>query len=269
MAARTLRPSQQASPRTGDAAARARYTAAMFKATCITLVPDAYPGPLAVSILGRARAEELWDLETVDLRAFGLGKHRKVDDTPAGGGAGLVLRADVAAAALDSIEPAGRPLIYLSPRGKRFDQAMARRWAGGPGVVLFCGRFEGLDERAIVGRGLEEVSLGDFVLAGGDVAAMAMLEAAIRLLPGVAGNSASIIGESFEANLLEFPQYTQPRAWEDRQIPDILLSGDHKRIEEWRLSRSKALTFERRPDLYAAYSEPPTPNAPETGDEPD
>ncbi|MFN3314409.1 MAG: tRNA (guanosine(37)-N1)-methyltransferase TrmD [Hyphomonas sp.] len=241
----------------------------MFTATCITLVPDAYPGPLGVSILGRARAEGLWGLETVDLREFGLGKHRKVDDTPAGGGAGLVLRPDVAAAAIDSVAPAGRPVIYLSPRGKRFDQPMARRWAAGPGVILFCGRFEGLDERVIETRGIEEVSLGDFVLAGGDVAAMAMLEAAIRLLPGVAGNSASITGESFENHLLEYPQYTQPREWEGRPTPDILLSGDHKRIEEWRLSRSKALTFERRPDLYAAYSETPTPNAPETGDEPD
>ena len=241
----------------------------MFTATCITLVPDAYPGPLGVSVLWRARAEGLWDLETVDLRTFGLGKHRKVDDTPAGGGAGLVLRPDVAGAALDSVAPAGRPVVYLSPRGKRFDQPMARRWAAGPGVILFCGRFEGLDERVLDTRGIEEVSLGDFVLAGGDVAAMAMLEATVRLLPGVARNSASITGESFENRLLEYPQYTQPREWEGRPTPDILLSGDHKRIEEWRLSRSKALTFERRPDLYAAYSETPTPNAPETGDEPD
>ncbi|MBI1399871.1 tRNA (guanosine(37)-N1)-methyltransferase TrmD [Hyphomonas sp.] len=241
----------------------------MFTATCITLVPDAYPGPLGVSILGRSRAEGLWALETVDLRTFGLGKHRKVDDTPAGGGAGLVLRADVACAAIDSVGRGGRPLVYLSPRGPRFDQAMARQWAAGPGVVMFCGRFEGLDERAIEARGMQEVSLGDFVLAGGDVAAMAMVEAAVRLLPGVAGNSASLTGESFETGLLEYPQYTAPREWEGQGIPEILLSGDHKRIEEWRLSRSKALTFDRRPDLYAAYSEPPTPTAPETGDEPD
>lgn len=239
----------------------------MFTATFITLTPEAYPGPLGASILGRARAEGLWVLETVDLRSFGLGKHKKVDDTPAGGGAGLVLRPDVAAAALDSVPAAGRPLIYLSPRGKRFDQEMARKWAAGPGVVLFCGRFEGLDERVIEARGLQEISLGDFVLAGGDVAGMAMVEAAVRLLPGVAGNSASLTGESFETGLLEYPQYTQPREWEGLATPDVLLSGDHKRIEEWRLSRSKALTFERRPDLYAAYSETPTPNAPETGDE--
>ncbi len=251
----------------------------MFKATCITLVPEAYPGPLGVSILGRARAEGIWDLETVDLRTFGLGKHRKVDDTPAGGGAGLVLRADVAAAAVDSVlkcpdlsqsvPEMTRPVVYLSPRGRRFDQEMARQWAASPGVILFCGRFEGLDERAIEARNMQEVSLGDFVLAGGDVAAMAMLEAAIRLLPGVAGNSASITGESFENGLLEYPQYTQPREWEGYETPPVLLSGDHRRIEEWRISRSKALTFDRRPDLYAAYSETPTPTAPETGDEPD
>ena len=251
----------------------------MFKATAITLIPEAWPGPLGASILGRARAEGIWDLETVDLRTFGLGKHRKVDDTPAGGGAGLVLRPDVAAAAVDSVRDCPdiaescthlpRPVIYLSPRGRRFDQQMARQWAAGPGVTLFCGRFEGLDERAIEARDMQEVSLGDFVLAGGDVAAMAMLEAAIRLLPGVAGNSASITGESFENGLLEYPQYTQPREWEGHPIPPVLLSGDHRRIEEWRISRSKALTFDRRPDLYAAYSETPTPTAPETGDEPD
>jgi len=241
----------------------------MFTATCITLVPEAWPGPLGVSILGRARAEGLWALETVDLRTFGKGRHRKVDDTPAGGGAGLVLRADVAAAALDSVPANGRPRVYLSPRGPRFNQQMARDWAAGPGVVLFCGRFEGLDERVIKARGLQEVSVGDFVLAGGDVAAMAMVEAAVRLLPGVAGNAASLAGESFETGLLEHPQYTQPREWEGLAIPDILLSGDHKRIEEWRLDRSKALTFDRRPDLYAAYSRPPPSVAPETGDEPD
>lgn len=241
----------------------------MFTATCITLTPEAYPGPLGVSILGRAHAEGRWALETVDLRTFGLGKHRKVDDTPAGGGAGLVIRADVAAAAIDSIAADGRPRVYLSPRGVRFDQRMAQGWAAGPGVVLFCGRFEGLDERVIEARGLQEVSLGDFVLAGGDVAAMAMIEAAVRLLPGVAGNEASLTVESFSAGLLEHPQFTQPRDWEGRPIPEVLLSGDHKRIEAWRLSRSKALTFERRPDLYAAYSMPPPLAAPETGDEPD
>ena len=241
----------------------------MFTATCLTLTPEAYPGPLGVSILGRACAEGRWALETVDLRTFGLGKHRKVDDTPAGGGAGLVIRPDVAAAAIDSVAADGRPRVYLSPRGTRFDQQMAQAWASGPGVVLFCGRFEGLDERVIEARGLKEVSLGDFVLAGGDVAAMAMIEAAVRLLPGVAGNEASIEAESFESGLLEHPHYTQPRDWEGRPIPEVLLSGDHKRIDAWRADRSKTLTSQRRPDLYAAYSKPPPPAAPETGDEPD
>ncbi len=239
----------------------------MFTATCITLAPEAWPGPLGVSILDRARREALWALELVDLRGFGIGPHRKVDDTPAGGGAGLVIRPDVAAAALDSLPADDRPRIYLSPRGPRFDQKMAREWAAGPGLVLFCGRFEGLDERVIEARRLQEVSLGDFVLAGGDVAAMAMIEAAVRLLPGVAGNAASLEGESFETGLLEHPHYTLPRQWEGRETPEVLLSGDHGRIAAWRLSRAKALTFDRRPDLYAAYSEPPKPQAPETGDE--
>ncbi len=239
----------------------------MFTATFITLTPEAYPGPLGVSVLARARAEGLWALEMVDLRSFGLGRHRKVDDTPAGGGAGLVLRPDVVAAAIDSIRRDGRPLIYPSPRGRRFDQPMARRWAAGPGLILICGRFEGLDERVIEARGLEEVSLGDFVLAGGDVAGMAMVEATVRLLPGVAGNPGSLPGESFETGLLEHPHYTQPRIWEGRETPDVLLSGDHARIAAWRLSRAKALTFQRRPDLYAAYSAPPGPKPPETGDD--
>ncbi len=241
----------------------------MFTATCLTLTPEAWPGPLGVSILGRARAEGRWALETVDLRGFGVGKHRKVDDTPAGGGAGLVIRPDVAAAAIDSVPARGRPLIYLSPRGARFDQQMAADLAAGPGVILFCGRFEGLDERVIEARAMREVSLGDFVLAGGDVAAMAMVEAAVRLLPGVAGNQASLAEESFGAGLLEHPQYTQPRDWEGLPIPEVLLSGDHKRIAGWRQDRSKTLTSQRRPDLYAAYSKTPPPAAPETGDEPD
>ena len=179
----------------------------MFKATVITLYPDAFPGPLGVSILARAREEGVWALETVQLRDFGLGKHKKVDDTPAGGGAGLVLRADVAASALDAVASEGRPLIYPSPRGKPFSQARAHELAAGPGMVVLCGRFEGLDERVIEARGLEEVSLGDFVLAGGEVAAQAMIEASVRLLPGVAGNAASLDDESFETGLLEYPLY--------------------------------------------------------------
>ena len=239
----------------------------MFKASFITLFPEAFPGPLGVSILERARKEGIWDYEAVDLRPFGVGKHRNVDATPAGGGAGMVLRPDVAAAAIDSLPRDGRPLIYLSPRGVPFDQALAREYAQAPGLILFCGRFEGLDERVIEGRDMIEVSMGDFVLAGGEVAAMALTEAVVRLLPGVAGNEASLSEESFETGLLEHPQYTLPREWEGRGTPEVLLSGDHKRIEEWRLNSAKALTKQRRPDLYAAYSETHDIQAPETGDE--
>jgi len=239
----------------------------MFNATIITLYPEAFPGALDVSILARARREGLWELETVDLRDFGQGKHRKVDDTPAGGGAGLVLRADVAAAAIDAVEAQGRPVIYPSPRGKPFSQTRAHELAEGPGVVVLCGRFEGLDERVIEARGLEEVSLGDFVLAGGEVAAQAMIEAAVRLLPGVAGNAASIADESFETGLLEYPLYTSPRVWEGREIPPELLSGNHGAIEQWRLNRSKALTRARRPDLWAAYPSGTEIRASETDDE--
>lgn len=226
----------------------------MFKVSVITLMPDAFPGPLGVSILDRGKRAGLWDIETVDLRAFGLGKHKNVDDTPAGGGAGMVIRPDVAAAAIDSIPRNNRPLLYLSPRGKPLTQKKVRELAASDGLILFCGRFEGLDERVIEGRDMEEVSLGDFVLAGGEVAAMALTEAVVRLLPGIAGNQASLEHESFETGLLEHPHFTQPRTWEERETPSILLSGDHKRIEEWRLNSAKALTFDRRPDLYAAYS---------------
>ena len=240
-----------------------------FDVSLITLYPDAFPGLLDVSILGRARTQGIWSLDVTDLRSFGLGKHRKVDDPPAGGGAGLVLRPDVAAAALDSVETKGRPVLYPSPRGKPFDQAMAAKFAAGPGLICFCGRFEGLDQRVIEQRDMIEVSLGDFVLAGGEAAAQAMIEATLRLLPGVAGNEASIEDESFSNGLLEYPQYTMPRTWEDEGTPDILLSGDHARIEEWRLNRSKLLTEARRPDLWAAYLNGQDLRASETDDEHD
>jgi tRNA (guanine37-N1)-methyltransferase len=233
-----------------------------FRVACLTLFPEAFPGILDVSIVGTARKNDLWSLEVVDIRRFGQGKHRNVDDTPAGGGAGMVLRADVVAAAIDSLDPAGRPLIYLSPRGKPLTQARVRELAAGPGVILLCGRFEGLDERVIEARGLEEVSIGDFVLAGGEVAAQALLEACIRLLPGVAGNAASLEEESFETGLLEHPHYTRPQTWEGREIPAILTSGDHKKVREWRRIQAEELTKARRPDLYAA-SRPPSPS--ETG----
>ncbi|MBI1361253.1 MAG: tRNA (guanosine(37)-N1)-methyltransferase TrmD [Alphaproteobacteria bacterium] len=228
-----------------------------FRAACLTLFPEAFPGVLGLSIVGSALEKGLWSLETVDIRAFGLGKHRTVDDRPAGGGAGMVLRADVAAAALDSVNRADRPLIYLSPRGRPLTQARARELAAGPGVILLCGRFEGLDERVIEARGLEEVSIGDFVLAGGEVAAQALLEACVRLLPGVAGNAASLEDESFETGLLEHPHYTRPQIWEGREIPAVLLSGNHKNIRDWRRNQAEELTKARRPDLYAASRGPP------------
>lgn len=240
-----------------------------FTATFITLYPEAFPGPLGVSILERARREGLWQLETVQLRDFGLGKHRQVDETPAGGGAGLVLRPDVAAAAIDSLPESDAPLIYPSPRGVPFSQALAQDWATGPGLTFFCGRFEGLDQRVIERRNMIEVSLGDFVLAGGEVAAMAMLEATLRLIPGVAGNQASVEEESFSAGLLEYPHYTLPRTWEGDPTPDILLSGNHKEIAKWRNQQSEALTKQRRPDLWAAFRNGPNLRASETDDEHD
>lgn len=222
-----------------------------FAASIVTLFPEAFPGTLGISLIGKALKDGLWSLETVDLRTFGIGPHKNVDDTPAGGGAGMVLRADVAAAALDSLGQDARPKLLLSPRGRPLTQDRARDWAAGPGLVLFCGRFEGVDERVIEARGLEEVSVGDAVLAGGEAAALVLLEAVIRLLPGVLGNADSLAEESFEGGLLEHPQYTRPRDWEGRAIPDVLLQGDHAKIEAWRRGERLRLTAERRPDLNA------------------
>lgn len=222
----------------------------MFKASIITLFPESFPGTLGVSLIGKALRDGLWSLETTQLRDFGQGAHKNVDDTPAGGGAGMVLRADVAAAAIDSIDRNHRPLIYLSPRGKQFDQAMAREWAGGPGVILFCGRFEGLDERVIEARGMQEVAVGEAVLAGGEAAALVVVEACVRLIPGVLGNDTSTVDESFSAGgLLEHPQYTRPREWENRTIPDVLTSGDHAKVEAWREAERERITAQRRPSL--------------------
>lgn len=219
----------------------------MFAATVITLFPEAFPGTLGLSVIGKGLREGGWSLDTVNLRDFGLGPHLNVDDTPAGGGPGMVLRADVAAAALDSIALDARPRIYLSPRGRQFDQAMAREWSAGTGLVLFCGRFEGLDERVIEARGLHEIAVGQAVLAGGEAAAMVVLEACARLLPGVLGNALSLVEESFAGGLLEHPQYTRPREWEGRAIPDVLLSGDHAKIESWRRNERERLTAKRQP----------------------
>lgn len=221
----------------------------MFAASIITLFPEAFPGTLGLSLTGKALRDGLWSLDTLQLRDFGVGPHKNVDDTPAGGGAGMVLRADVAAAAIDSVARHDRPIIYLSPRGKQFDQAMAREWAAGPGVILFCGRFEGLDERVIDARDMQEVAVGNAVLAGGEAAALVLLEACVRLIPGVLGNDASIVEESFSDGLLEHPQYTKPREWEGRAIPDVVTSGDHAKVEAWRREQRERITAQRRPDL--------------------
>jgi tRNA (guanine37-N1)-methyltransferase len=218
----------------------------MFAASIITHFPEAFPGTLGLSVIGKALRDGLWSLDTVQLRDFGHGPHKQVDDTPAGGGAGMVIRADVAAAAIDSLSSNNRPLVYLSPRGEQFSQAMAREWAGGPGVVLLCGRFEGLDERVIEARGMREVAVGEAVLAGGEAAALVLLEACVRLIPGVLGNDASLVEESFSDGLLEHPHYTRPREWQGRAIPDVLLSGDHAKIEAWRRAERQRITKKRK-----------------------
>ncbi|WP_246180219.1 tRNA (guanosine(37)-N1)-methyltransferase TrmD [Microvirga thermotolerans] len=210
-----------------------------------------FPGPLGVSLSGDALARGVWSLEAKSIRDHGLGRHRTVDDTPAGGGVGMVLRCDVLAAALDAAAPPSdpRPRLLMSPRGRPLRQERVRALSAGPGVVLVCGRFEGVDERVIEGRGLEEVSIGDYVLSGGEIAAMVLLDACVRLLPGVMGKEASGHDESFEGNLLEYPHYTRPREWEGRTIPDALLSGNHAAIEKWRREQAERITRERRPDL--------------------
>jgi tRNA (guanine37-N1)-methyltransferase len=231
-------------------------TLSSWSATVLTLFPDMFPGPLDISLLGKARAAGLWSLEVRDIREHGLGKHRSVDDTPAGGGSGMVMRADVAAAAIDAVDRAGRPLIYLSPRGTPLTQTRVRDLASGPGLVLFCARFEGLDQRVIEARDMEEISLGDFVLAGGEIAAMALIEAVVRLIPGVLGDPQSPEEESFAEGLLEYPHFTRPQAFEQRPIPDVLTQGNHKEISRWRRAQAEALTRLRRPDLWTLYEKP-------------
>jgi tRNA (guanine37-N1)-methyltransferase len=223
----------------------------MFAATILTLFPTMFPGPLGQSLAGEALARGLWSLEARDIREHGLGRHRAVDDTPAGGGPGMVMRADIVAASLDeALAPDDpRPRLVMSPRGKPFSQAKAREWAAGPGLVILCPRFEGVDERIIAARGLMEVSIGDYVLSGGEIAALAILDACVRLIPGVMGKEASGEDESFEHGLLEYPHYTRPRQWEGRTIPEVLLSGDHAKIAEWRRAEAERITRERRPDL--------------------
>lgn len=226
-----------------------------FQALCLTLFPELFPGPLGASVTGAALTKGLWSLDTLNFREFATDKHRTVDDTPAGGGPGMVMRPDVAARAIDAGAakmPDARRL-YLSPRGRVFDQAFAHELAAEPGVILLCGRFEGLDERVIEARGLEEVSLGDFVMTGGEMAAYCLLDAVARLLPGVVGAAESLEEESFEQGLLEHPHYTRPREFEGRQIPDVLLEGNHKKIAEWRHQQAEEITRQRRPDLWQRY----------------
>jgi tRNA (guanine37-N1)-methyltransferase len=222
-----------------------------FSADIITLFPELFPGPLGASVIGRGAAQGLWSLRLTHLRDFATDRHRSVDDTPAGGGAGMVLRADVLAAAIDSVSDQNdpRPRLLMSPRGKPLTQARARALAAGPGAVIVCGRFEGIDERVIEARNLEEVSIGDYVLAGGEVAAMVLLEAVVRLIPGVLGAEDSHADESFENGVLEYPQFTRPAVFEGREIPAVLTGGDHGKVERWRREQSDALTRARRPDL--------------------
>jgi tRNA (guanine37-N1)-methyltransferase len=226
-------------------------TLSPWRTTVLTLYPEMFPGPLGTSLAGDALQRGLWSLETRNIRDHGIGRHRAVDDTPAGGGPGMVLRCDVVAAALDAAVPPGdeRPKLLMSPRGAPLTQGRARELVSGPGAVIVCGRFEGVDERAIQGRGLEEVSVGDYVLSGGEIAAMVLLDACVRLLPGVMGKDASAAEESFEGGLLEYPHYTRPREWEGGRIPEVLLGGDHAAIARWRRAAAERLTGARRPDL--------------------
>ena len=220
-----------------------------WRATALTLFPDAFPGVLSSSIIGGAEKSGLWQLETVDIRNFSTNRHRSVDSPPAGGGPGMVLKPDVAARAIDTVAD-DRPLLYMTPRGKPLTQKRVRELSTGSGLIVFCGRFEGLDQRVIEARNMEEISIGDFVLAGGEVAAQCLIEACVRLLPGVLGDADSALEESFENGLLEYPLYTKPREFEDRSIPEVLLSGDHAKIAAWRHQQSEDITKARRPDLY-------------------
>ncbi|MBN8979590.1 MAG: tRNA (guanosine(37)-N1)-methyltransferase TrmD [Rhizobiales bacterium] len=226
----------------------------MWRATILTLFPGMFPGPLGASLAGRALATGVWEMEVRDIRDAATDKHRSVDDTPAGGGPGMVLRADVLAAAMDAAAIApDRPKLVMSPRGRPLTQSRVAELAAGPGPLIVCGRFEGIDQRLIDARGLEEVSIGDYVLSGGEIAAMVLLDACVRLLPGVMGKLESGSDESFSTGLLEYPQYTRPQSFEGRAIPDVLLSGDHAKVAAWRRAEAENLTRNRRPDLWAAH----------------
>jgi len=227
-----------------------------WRATVLTIFPEMFPGPLGVSLAGKALADGKWGLDIIDIRDFATDKHRSVDDTPTGGGAGMVMRADIAAAVIDAARAGARhatPTLYLSPRGRPLTQTRVRDLAQGPGAILLCGRFEGIDQRVLDARDVEEISIGDYVLSGGELAAQVLIDACVRLLPGVAGNETSLAEESFASGLLEYPHYTRPRDWEGRAIPEVLLSGDHQKIAEWRREQSDKITKARRPDLWEKH----------------
>ena len=225
----------------------------MWQAQVFTLYPEVFPGPLSKGLYGKAMFKKLWDLKVVNIRDAAEDKHKTVDDTPYGGGSGMLLKADVLAKSLDQNRIEGEKILYLSPKGKKFDQSYAKKLATAKSLSLICGHFEGVDERVLSTRNIEEVSIGDYVLSGGETAAYVVIDSVLRLLPGVLGNDNSKIEETFENGLLEYPQYTKPQIWEEKSVPDVLLSGDHSKIKDWRLSQSEAITRDRRPDLWEKY----------------
>jgi tRNA (guanine37-N1)-methyltransferase len=226
-----------------------------WQATVLTVFPEMFPGPLGQSLAGKGLEKNFWALDVLDIRDFARDKHRSVDDEPFGGGAGMVMRADVVDRALDAVAARPGPVIYLSPRGRLLDQALVRELAGGPGTTLLCGRYEGVDQRVLDARGVDEVSVGDYVLSGGEPAAIVLIDAVVRLLPGVMGNEASPGEESFESGLLEYPHYTRPAKWQGREVPEVLTSGHHEKIRQWRRAEAERITEQRRPDLWARYRE--------------
>ena len=225
----------------------------MFQAQVFTLYPEVFPGPLSKGLYGKALSNKLWDLSVINIRDAATDKHKTVDDTPYGGGTGMLLKADVLANALDQKVKKGERIFYLSPKGKKFDQKLAQDLSKEKSISLICGHFEGVDERVLATRNIEEISIGDYVLSGGETAALVVLDSILRLLPGVLGNDKSSLDETFENGLLEYPQYTKPQIWEEKSVPDVLLSGDHSKIKDWRLSQSEAITRDRRPDLWQKY----------------
>ena len=225
----------------------------MWQAQVFTLYPEVFPGPLSKGLYGKAMSKKLWDLKVVNIRDAAEDKHKTVDDTPYGGGSGMLLKADVLAKSLDQNRIEGEKILYLSPKGKKFDQSYAKKLATAKSLSLICGHFEGVDERVLTTRNIEEISIGDYVLSGGETAALVVLDSILRLLPGVLGNDKSSLDETFENGLLEYPQYTKPQIWEEKSVPEVLLSGDHSKIKDWRLSQSEAITRDRRPDLWQKY----------------